>query len=375
MKVGQGKRKILFVIPSMAGGGAERIVQLVVNNLSTERYEIKIAVFEDAPISYALREDIEVICLHKKNMYDLPRTIWRLLQLIRNYIPTVVISFLTYANYISIIAHKLSGSAARLVISEHNNTSEALRHERFCLIKTYLIRLLYPSAHRIIAVSRGCLEDLIKNFGVPKDKVKVIYNPVALDEINRIKNEEPAHSWYRDKTVPILISVSRLTEQKGLIYLIKALRLVNEKIKCRLIITGEGEDRIKLEKEALDLGIGNRVSFIGFQPNPFSFIKHADIFVFPSLWEGFGNVIIEAMACGTPVVSSDCHYGPSEIISDRVNGFLVTPGNENALADAIKVLLIEENTRKQFIEKGLVRAKDFCAEDVTKEYEKVFDGK
>ena len=117
------------------------------------------------------------------------------------------------------------------------------------------------------------------------------------------------------------------------------------------------------------------MSFIGFQPNPFSFIKHADIFVFPSLLEGFGNVIIEAMACGTPVVSSDCHYGPSEIISDRVNGFLVKPGNENALADAIKVLLIEENTRKQFIEKGLVRAKDFCAEDVTKEYEKVFDGK
>ncbi|GAH75207.1 unnamed protein product [marine sediment metagenome] len=142
---------------------------------------------------------------------------------------------------------------------------------------------------------------------------------------------------------------------------------------CRLVILGEGDEEQALNKLAADLDISNDVAFLGFQNNPFSFIAHSNIFALSSHWEGFGNVIIEAMACSVPVISTNCPYGPNEIITDGVNGLLVPVGDTHAMAEAIAKLLKDEPLRERLAEEGKKRAEDFKVEKMVAEYEKVFE--
>lgn len=368
------KKKILFVIPSLAGGGAERVLVLLLKHLNRSRFKPLLVVFNSKK---AYKEesikDIPIICLKKGNRFDFFRLVWELSRLIRRERPALILSFLTYTNYLTILAHGLANLRIPLFLNERNNLTSSLKNEKFSMIKKFLVPRLYPKSTGIISLSGGVREDLIANYKIPKEKCFVIYNGIDIKQIKELASEEVNNPWFKEY-IPVIISCGRLTPQKNHPLLIEAMSLIlKNDINVRLLILGEGEKRFKLEKLAKDLGISRNLMFLGFQSNPFKYISRATVFVLSSLWEGFGNVIIEAMACGVPVVSTRCPSGPDEIITDGVNGLLVRTGDVNALAKAILRLLKDESLRRRLVEAGIKRAEDFRIKKMVSEYERCFE--
>lgn len=316
--------------------------------------------------------DVPVICLNKKNRFDFVRLVWGLSRVIKHEKPSVILSFLTYTNYLTILARNLANPGIPMFLSQQINLKRPLKNQKFKRIKEkVLIRNLYPKATGIIAVSKGIRENLITDYKIPKNKCFVIYNMANIKGIKEFANEEVNHPWFKEN-IPIIIACGRLTVQKNYPLLLRAMSLVLKKDRARLLILGEGEERPRLERFAKELGISHNVAFLGFESNPFKYMSRATVFVLSSSWEGFGNVIIEAMACGVPVISTRCPSGPDEIITDGVNGLLVPVGDANALAKAILCLRKDKSLRKRIAEAARKRAEDFRVEKMVAEYERVF---
>jgi glycosyltransferase involved in cell wall biosynthesis len=373
------KRRInlLVVVPSLVGGGAERVVTLLLQHINRKKFEPTLVMHKRAGVYLdELPSDLRIIDLglRKRTLYGLPNTIWRLARIIRREKPNAVLSFLTYCNLITIAAARLSGVKTAVVVSERIHLTMELKAEarKYSLLQKLGVRALYPLADRVVANSRGIKKDLVENFGVHAKKVEVIYNPVDIRRISRLAREPVDHPWFRDK-FPVVIAVGRLEPQKGYPYLLRAFARVKKTRPCRLVMLGEGEERRRLEHLAQELGIEQDVAFLGFQKNPFKYLARADVFVLSSLWEGFPNVIIEAMVCGMPVIASNCPGGPGEIIENGSNGLLVPPTDERALADAILSVLDNPKLAKRLVKSGKRRAQDFSINRKIEEYEKILE--
>lgn len=365
-------KTIFFIIPSLAGGGAERILVLLLKYINRNRFKPVLIVFNsENAYKQDLPSNIPIICLNKKNRFDFFRLAWNLSRIIKKEKPSLIFSFLTYTNYLTVLARNLARSRIPLLLGEHTNLKGSLKGQKFKGIKKILIRNLYPKATNIIAVSEGVKEDLVTNYKIPKNKCFVIYNMVNIKGIKEFANEEITHPWFKEE-IPIIIACGRLVAQKNYPLLFKAMSLVLKEKNARLLILGEGKDRSKLEEYARKLNISQNVAFLGFQSNPFKYMSRASVFVLSSSWEGFGNVIIEAMACGNPVISTHCPSGPDEIITDGVNGLLIPVRDGNALVKAILRLLKDEPLRKRLAEAGRKRAEDFRIEKMVAKYEQVF---
>ncbi|HEY8366975.1 MAG TPA: glycosyltransferase, partial [Bacteroidia bacterium] len=231
--------------------------------------------------------------------------------------------------------------STRLVVREANTISVSSKNSlNFkARILPLLMKLLYPSADAVIAVSEGVAKDLTQIIGLPAEKVKVIYNPVITPEIFKKAEEPIKHPWFAPGELPVILGVGRLTKQKDFVTLIRAFDIVRKEYPSRLVILGEGEERPKLEALVKELGLEQYVYMPGFEENPFKYMKHAAVFVLSSRWEGLPNVLIQALALGTPVVSTDCPSGPREILSAGKYGTLVPVGDYDALAKAIIINL------------------------------------
>lgn len=365
-------QKILFVTFSLTGGGAERIVQLLLTHLDRSRYSPALILLEDK-VGYEIPPDITVKCLHKKRPFDFFRLIYELAKILKQEKPDAVISFLTYPNIVLLFAKLLIRYKGNIFISEHSSPEVSISNQNRPRLFTFLVRKLYPLSNCVISVSKGAAQELNEVFSIPKEKIQVIHNSVDIQKIKTKAKELPDCKWYKEAGIPIIIAVGRLTKAKAYPDILRAFAAVRQKSPCRLVILGEGDEEQALKKLAADLDISNDVAFVGFQANPFSFMAHSDIFALSSHWEGFGNVIIEAMACGVPVISTNCPYGPNEIITDGVNGLLVPVGDINAMAEAILKLLKDEPLRKHLAEAGKRRAEDFKVEKMVAQYEKVFE--
>lgn len=365
-------KKFLIIIHSLSGGGGTtQYLLLLLKHLDMRKFNTKVIVFNNV-IDYSLPAKVEVIILNKKGVCDYPLLVLRIARIIRQEKPHIVLSIDNMSNILAGLAHKLAGVKAFLLYSENNPplfSAASANHKVFTSLKRWLAGYVYTRSDIITTVSQGIKESLVIDFGVPEDIIKVIYNGVDLLQIRESANENINHLWLSQKTVPVIISIGRLHKQKGYPYLLRAFAMVKKVLPCRLMIIGEGEERERLERLAAELGIDDSVSFLGFQQNPCKFLSHSDIFVLSSLWEGFGRVLVEAMACGVPVVSTRCPSGPGEIINDRVNGLLVPPADEKALADAILNLLQDENLRKRLSINGRKRAEDFGIEVWTREFQ------
>jgi glycosyltransferase involved in cell wall biosynthesis len=273
----------------------------------------------------------------------------------------------------------------------------------------WAFKTIYSNADLLVAISKDVAEDLIRNYGINSNKVKVIYNPHPIDEIRQLARE-PLGSYEEIFKHPVLITAGRLTKQKGQWYLLRIFKALKEKHKdLKLVILGEGELKEYLVKLSQELGLKTYVwdrdelsesfdvYFLGFQENPFKFVAKSKLFVFPSLWEGFGNVLVEAMACGVCVVSSDCRSGPREILAPNTDfnyqtqkpefaeyGILMPvfevkhksaeePLEEREImwVKTIDKLLEDEDLRKHYSEKAKQRAKDFRIEKIVEEWKEV----
>ena len=269
----------------------------------------------------------------KRVLHSMPK----LVRYLRPTQPVTILSASDYVNLVAIAAHRWARVPTRLVVSVHTTLSAATRaaqrpKER---IIPMLARWLYPSTHRVVCVSRGVADDLIRLCKLPAEKVEVIYNPVVTPDLLARSSQAVDHPWLTSKDVPIILSVGRLKAPKDFATLIRAFARVRQHYNARLIILGEGEDRPALERLAANLDLNDWVAMPGFVDNPYAWMRRADVFVLSSHWEGFGVVLVEAMACSTHVIATDCPSGPREILEDGKWGKLVPVGDEAAMAEAI----------------------------------------
>ncbi len=201
------------------------------------------------------------------------------------------------------------------------------------------MRRLYPLASGIIAVSQGVRQDTIAVTGLPPERVHVIRNPVITPALATQAAEPAPHAWLRDKTLPVVMGMGRLTRQKDFATLLRAFAQIQATHPSRLIVLGEGKDRDALQRLAAELGIAERVLLAGFQNNPYAWLARADLFVLSSAWEGSPNALTEALALGIPSVSTDCPSGPREILDGGRFGPLVAVGDVAAMAQAMRQVL------------------------------------
>jgi glycosyltransferase involved in cell wall biosynthesis len=368
------RKKLLFVAASLAGGGAERVVVNLINHLDKDKYDISLVLFEDKQdYRKELHVPLKVICLNKKNRWDFLKLIFRLREAIRDHRPAVVISVLYYSNIVVVLASLFLKRDFKIILGEHNYPSAYLSKVRLSRLKRTMMLFAYRKADKIISVSGQIEKNIVECFKIKPGIIKTIHNPIPIDSIEGKIEESVCDNLFSEKNAQSIIAVGRLTLQKRFDTLLRAFSLVKKKQdNIRLIILGKGILKEELEHLAKKLNISNWVNFVGFKSNPYAWIAKADIFVLSSDYEGFPMVLLEAMACGTPVISTNCPSGPDEIITNGVNGILVPLADENAMANAMVTLLRDKSLRRKFSEEGKKRAKDFDVSKILPKYEELF---
>ncbi|MGG4025966.1 glycosyltransferase, partial [Geobacillus stearothermophilus] len=260
----------------------------------------------------------------------------------------------------------------RIIVTEHNTLSRTLLHPANVRTKLmpFFMKLFYPMADHVIAVSNGVADDLSKTLNFSRSKIKVIYNPVVTDDLFEKADEEVDHRWFQDKQYPVILAVGRLTEQKDYPTLIKAFYHVRQQRKAKLVILGDGEKREELLNLVKDMGLEQDVDIIGFVQNPYAYMKRCSVFVLSSKWEGLPTVLVEALACGANVISTDCPSGPREILDNGNYGKLVQVGDVEALTESI--LRCFSGSYDIDLDKLLSRSNDFHVEKIAREYIDLF---
>lgn len=269
---------------------------------------------------------------------------WRLAALcayLRREPPTVLLANREPALRTAVVARWLSAAPTRIAVRVGMTLSKAL--ERRGPIKRALRRWAivqcYRRAAAIIANARGVAEDIVAVTGLPLERIRIIDNPTVSATLPQCAAEPAPHPWLDGTGPPVIIGVGRLARQKDFPTLLRAFAQVRDQHRCRLMILGEGKERAALSALARSLGIGADVTLPGFVANPYAYVARATLFVLSSAWEGSPNVLIEALALGIPVVATDCHSGPREILEDGRFGPLVPVGDAGALARAIEATL------------------------------------
>ena len=359
-----GSQRLALFTTFLSSGGAERVMVNLAEGFRDYGIKVDLVLTRIGPRSYAVPHGVRVINLEAPRIYaSLPRIVHYL----KRERPVALLSANTPVNVTVLLAWRLARIPARIVIAEHITLSELLRHTsdwRIRLLPRF-IRLCYPWADAVVAVSKGAAEDLLRIVSLPEGKLHVIYNPVVTPAVF-VKAEEPLdHPWFAPGEPPVILGVGRLTTQKDFPTLIRAFALVRKELPARLMILGEGRDRPKLEALVRELRLEEDVAMPGFVDNPYKFMKRASVFVLSSKWEALPTALIEAMACGCPVVSTDCPSGPAEILENGKWGHLVSVGDYEALAKAI---LSTINTPVKNAED---RAREFSLEKAVSEYVKL----
>lgn len=351
-----------------------------INYLDRKKFRLSLALGRSGgAYESALAKDVKVHILNtgKVNSSTLRmiRAIKPLRRVIKAEQPDILCSVLDHANTVAVLASRgVLPQGPKVVISVQNPPS--IRYGRSWHITSRLLLSFMPSvyqkADRVIALSQGVAEDLLTLIPKIRDRTEVIYNAgVDLRVLNGAS--EPLPKEELPHNGPLLVACGRLTEQKGFPHLIEALAHVRRVTPAHLWIIGEGKQRQDLENQIQQLGLTNCVRLLGFQNNPYKYMAAADVFVLSSLFEGFGNVIVEAMACGAPVVATDCPYGPREIIENGVSGLLVPPANVEALSEAIVRVLKDRELKQKLSQNGKKRSQDFNAQAIAIAYGDLFE--
>ncbi len=387
--------KIAFVVNSLSNGGAERTISNITTHLP-EGYDVDIIVNDDSAPTYPVNSRMVSLglkpCANKLNLpYQLQlffRRVSALRKLKRENKYKVVFSFSESAS----IANILSGKKyTKICLSIRTHLSHYADVPLYRIFGFPAIKLLYKRADAIVAVSQGVKDDLIEKFGIPEQLIHVITNGCDAKLISKLASytlttdEEDVMSGEN-----VIVTAGRLVREKGQWHLIKAVKYLKEKgINCKLVIIGDGTMRESLQKTAHECDLDKEVIFTGFETNPFKLMARADVFVFPSITEGMGNGLIEALACGIPCISTDHESGAREILApdtdvryrnttniehaeygllipvcrdDRQSGDDITP-EEQMMAEAIELILENSELRQHYIDKALERASQMTVDD------------
>lgn len=360
--------RIAFLLPDFRAGGAQHMVINMANELSSRGHHVFLWVMQDqGPFKNKISPSLSITILNKSRAFLLVPAV--ALQLKANPVD-ILYSAMPYMNFVAIMARILSGSKKTAVmISERNYFSLSARGNGSSpsFIQKVLIMLLYPLADSIVGISRGVAEDIATYLLYRKDRVTSVHNPVVTKNMAADSLQDISDAWLDNATRPLIVTSGRLVQQKDQKTLLRAFAKLLKKRDASLLVLGEGPLRVELETLARLLNISARVCFKGYVDNPLAYMKRADLFVLSSAWEGFCNVLVEALLCGLPIVSTDCPSGPAEILKNGVYGRLVPVGDEAELAEAMDLSLAE----KVDAERQRNRAEDFSVQNICDSYEKL----
>ncbi|MFC7053413.1 glycosyltransferase [Hansschlegelia quercus] len=372
--------RLALFIRSLKAGGAERSTVNLAGALAKRGYAVDLVLgraegpfLADVPsavrvVDLAARSALPVLAVAPWRPGDFialvpvlldnpPRTLGAipaLARYLRRERPAAMLSALDHGNVAAVIARDLAGVGTRLTLSQRNHlTSDlAAAHEPRVTKLAPLIRRFYPRADAIVAVSDGVADDLAAVAEIPRERIRAIYNAVATPELYAQAAAPLDHPWFVEGAKPVILSVGKLKPQKDYPTLIRAFALLRRERDARLVILGDGPDREALAALAAELGVAEDLDMPGFAPNPFAYMARADLFVLSSAFEGLPGVLIQALACGCPVVSTDCPSGPREILEGGVYGPLTPVGDAAALKEAMAATLASPPDREALRQRG-----------------------
>ncbi|WP_175640164.1 glycosyltransferase [Metabacillus schmidteae] len=393
-------KKIAFLLPDFQEGGMPKVASNIMSGLNSDYSQYLILLDSESEIRYEHNSKVLGVCPKGQTKLQKMKVFLKRIKIVKElkkkYHFDVVVSFGVAANIINIV----SNQNEKTVCTEHNVKSiENKTWGFFGKIYDVLIKLFYSKPDHLVAISNVMKEDFIENYNLKKD-IDVIYNPHKINDIIERSNE-PLNSSEKElfKNKKTLINVGRLTYAKGHWHLIRVLaELKKSEPNIQLLILGQGEMEEDLKKLSEKLNIQDSIQFLGFQQNPYKFIKHSDAFVMSSLFEGFPNVLIESLACNTPIISTDCKSGPREIIDKdknihkKIKEFevheygLITPQfdgnvilNDSKLSDSeqqLKLAILELIQNKELYDKlkanCLNKALEYDVSNMVKKYEEIF---
>jgi glycosyltransferase involved in cell wall biosynthesis len=381
------RTRVLFVLGSVAGGGAERIVSHLVKHLDPEQFDARVGLLwrhGDYLDEFAESDLIVARLAQGWIPYRDPPRWWQLLpslalvplqqrEIVRRFQPHVVVTVTKSMNIAARFSLPLAGRRSLTwIVREGNNTGAMIDNESGAgwrrALQAFAVRTAYRKADRVVAISDGVGEALSRRFHIEAKRVRTIHNAVDVAAVQARATETMSDLPNR----PFIVAAGRLVHQKGFDLLIRAFA---EKLATReiaLIILGEGPERAALQQLTERLGLEERVQLMGFRANPWSYFARAAAFVCSSRWEGFGNVIIEAMACGTPIIATDCDFGPREIVRHGDSGLLVPAGDVEALGDAMRSVVDDRSLAARLADGARRRADDFDVAHMVHAYQRLF---
>jgi len=343
----------VFITSTNAWGGIERWLLKLTNKLCEKQHNVHLLLIRNGSIPYPdeINKKIKITRIENNLWNIFLRT--RILNFLKTIENPVVISFKIRDWYvISKIKQSLPSLNTFFVV--HSTLSKGLRGNRRIISR---VSKALNSPNKIICVSKGVAEHICSSYNICPKKVEVIYNPIIDFQSTEQMSTECDHPWLNGvrPDIPTFISAGRLVVAKDFSTLIRAFGRVNKTQESRLIILGEGPLRLQLEKLVIEEGLKNKISLPGFVTNPEAYFKRASTFVLSSVNEGLGNVLIEALHAGIPVVSTDCPNGPREILEDGQLGALVSPGDIGGLAEAMLASLRNQQQPNEYLTNSLMR--------------------
>lgn len=372
----------------MAGGGAERVVSIIVSELN-KYYNIHLVILNGV-VEYQIPSNIPIICLDKSGFFErniitkliaLPIFAYKYYKLCKEKQIDISFSLLTRSNYINILSKKLFSSTIKTIVNERGTPSLYYGSKSFnSILNKRMITFFYPYADSIITNAKGNRKDLERNFQLNNSKLSTLYNPVDYQYIIECTKDEIDTF---DSSRFTFVTVGRLDKGKNHELILKALKQFND---AQLIIIGKGELYSYLIAKVKEYKLIDRVQLIGFDSNPFKYLIKSDCFVFTSNYEGFPNVLAEALCCNLPIISTDCTSGPREILMGDTNieqleenmeigeyGILIPPNNLNSLIKAMDLIMDNNELRNSLKDKSTERVLDFSKEIFIKNVIKVIN--
>ena len=415
-------QNVLFFIFRLYGGGAERVVSSLTMAFAGQ-YNIKVAVYDNLEKTYPYNGELIRIRLpfsddptHNnkwKRLIRLLVLIYKVRRIKREHKIDIAISFAEQANIVNV----LTRGKSKTILSVRTTLSKEIASNPKLSVLGHFIRFLYRRTQYIIVPSQVAAEDLSSSFGIEPDKIKVIYNYIEKDRIAEMASLEIENEFYRRLFLcPVMLNVGRINRAKGQWLLFEVLKKIKVDLPgWKLVILGESEMEGNLKQQLITLAaalglnlydsLANQtqsldydIYLLGYQTNPFNFMHHSKLLLFPSVYEGFPNTVLEAMQCGLPVIAADCHAGPREILAPDSEVRLSTKSREitryGVLAPPLPVASIQQGTdgeildewakatvelihnpslRKKLIASGYTRVRQFDKDLILKEWKKLFE--